>query len=547
VVPLKNRDRAPSTTLLPHHHHPVTMSLLQLPLELLLKIAHCIVDRDNNDEDDEYDEYDEDDECDVYDEDDDFYPDDKRYLNNLKSLRQVNRLFYAYIDPIFWQKNFLLRKRASERVLARLIETNDIARLKFFLDKGADVECLGNSFAGYVELASSLDNVPIARLLLEKGAKINYGPMHAAQSAEMVHLLMDFHADPEVKTRRGVRPLHQYMDLENPAAAMRAILERGADVNPTYYMYKWTPLHKAAVQIDARRGADAVTILLEFGADVTVRDTELNTPLHLAAKEEGAEVVRLLMERWPEGVREKNSNLDTPLHRAAGIGLRSRALNRMGRLYCNTGRAEVVKFLLESWPEGVREKNKDLDTPLHLAAEAGDVESVKLLVESWPEGIKEKNKDLETPLHFAAESGESEAVRVLMERWPEGVREKNKDLDTPLHLAAETGNVHAVKLLVESWPEGIWERNENLDTPLHRAAGKGERPRAGTWVGERSAAERIETVKFLMESWPAGVREQNKNLDTPLHRAAAASNKEVVRLLAKYWPEGRKAINKKKR
>jgi ankyrin repeat protein len=54
-------------------------------------------------------------------------------------------------------------------------------------------------------------------------------------------------------------------------------------------------------------------------------------------------------------------------------------------------------------------------------------------------------------------------------------------------------------------------------------------------------------VKFLMESWPAGVREQNKNLDTPLHRAAAASNKEVVRLLAKYWPEGRKAINKKKR
>jgi ankyrin repeat protein len=537
------------------------MLLHQLPPEVLLEIARQLPDRgkcdNNNDDDDDDDE----DFCDDFHDDYNFYDyvdsddDDfdeyytqisiNRYLKNLQSLRQVNRVLYAYINPIFWQKLFLLRKDSSERVLERSINENDIALLKVFIDAGADIsETSFFDAKSPLELASSLDNVPIARLLLERGAKINCGPLHVAKSAEMVHLLMDFHADPELVSYFE-RPLYCYVDRADPKApiaVMRAILERGADVNSTTRRYQWTPLHGAA----QRHDVDAVKLLLEFGADVTLKDKELNTPLHFAAKEEGAEVVRLLVECWPEGVREKNSNLDTPLHRAAGMGLRSRALNAAFRLLNNNGRAKVVRFLMECWPEGVREKNKDLDTPLHLAAEAGDAESVKLLMESWPEGIREKNSNLDTPLHFAAESRKIEVVSVLMERWPEGIREKNKDLDTPLHLAAEVGNAQAVELMLNSWPEGVRERNDNLDTPLHLAVGRRAKPREGRYE-RQSDAEMAETVKLLLERWPECVKEKNKSQETPLDRAAAAGNNKMVNLLAKYWPEGRKENKKKKK
>jgi ankyrin repeat protein len=504
------------------------MALPQLSLELLFMVAHCLIDLDDGQK----------------------LPSDpadaKLYLANLKSLRQVNRALYSYVDPIFWQKAFLLHKRISKRVLPPLIETNDLARLKFILDAGANIECALDfcpddqwAVPSPLYMACFLENVPMARLLLEKGAKIVYGPLHAARSPEMVHLLMDFHADPEVDDCEypldyytGEKPLHRYLYRENPTAIMRAILQRGANVNPVCHTWSRTPLHGAVES----RSADVVTLLLEFGADVTMQDMDLNTPLHLAAKRGWTEMVRLLVASWPEGVRKGNKNLDTPLHLVAGMGLKPRGLVRWGeRPRGGPEKADLVKFLVGYWPEGIKEKNKSLDTPLHLAAEAGDTETVRFLVESWPGGIKGRNEDSDTPLHLAAGSGETEAVKFLMERWPEGIREKNKILDTPLHRAATEGEAGVVRLLVESWPEGVREKNKNLDTPLHRVIGHKLRGNAGG----------ADTVKHLVESWPEGIREKNKSLDTPFHLAAAVGDIETVKLLVERWPEGVRERNKK--
>jgi ankyrin repeat protein len=437
------------------------MLLLELPLELLFMVAHCLIDLDDGQK----------------------LPSDpadtKLYLANLKSLRQVNRTFFSYVDPIFWQKTLSAHVKASERVLRPLIANNNLARLKFFLNCGADIECPLESSVGGEEVTSPqplimaccLDNVPMARLLLENGALIEYplsfSPMHAARSAEMVQLLLDFHADPEIENCIGERPLHRYVDRKN-TAAMRAILQRGADLNPTSVIYPWTPLHRAAQS----GSADAVTILLEFGADVTARDKELNTPLHFAAKEGAIEVARLLLEGWPEGVRAQDAKSDTPLHRAT-----------------IEGRTEMMRFLLERWPEGIWTKKVDGDTLFHLAAG----------------------------------SGETEAVRFLLERWPEGIREKNEILDTPLHKAALEGKIGVLRLLVERWPEGIRDKNKNLDTPLHRAAGMGRKLRGDTG--------KAETLQFLAESWPEGMRDKNKNLDTPLHLADNIGDHEAVMFL----------------
>jgi hypothetical protein len=113
----------------------------------------------------------------------------------------------------------------------------------------------------------------------------------------MVQLLLDHNADPEVDDDRGLMPLHERDDI----AAMRAILQHGVEV-------PWGVLHEAA-----QRNLVAVQLLLEHGVDVEQRYSFLNTPLHLAANAGKTDVVKFLVERWPEGKKARKWDWKTPL------------------------------------------------------------------------------------------------------------------------------------------------------------------------------------------------------------------------------------------
>jgi ankyrin repeat protein len=349
----------------------------ELPFELLLTIAHHIRD--------DYGEL---------------------HYGDFNSFLQVNRALHACLNRILW-KEAGENEVGTQRVLTHLIKTNNRLGLEFFLlELGADVEvrlpafdmtCLDCDVGALVNselrleptpllLAADLDNVPLARLLLSKSANVQYfdqygdgkfSPLHAARSAEMVQLLLDHRANPDLDDEHERRPLHWYA-IRNDIAAMRAILQRGAEVDPFGPFEK--PLHEAA-----QRNLDTVKLLVEHGADVRARDLQQDTPLHLAAAVPGkTDVVKFLVERWPEATREKNGSQNTPLHGAATVG--------------NT---EVVGLLVEAWPGAIREKNEDGDTPLHLAAlMLAEIEVVRLLVERWPEGKEALNDDGKTPLQL---------------------------------------------------------------------------------------------------------------------------------------------------
>jgi ankyrin repeat protein len=389
----------------------------ELPLELLLMIARHIRDGDG-----------------------------QLRSCDFNSFLQVNYALYANLNRILWLKA-AMHKIETQRVFAHLIKTNNLARLEFFLELGADVEvrlpaidvtCTGfkpiigdNCECGRepfdieptpLLIAVDLDNIPITRLLLEKGAKVQYlrsyrlfgngafSPLHAARSAEMVQLLMDHDADPDWVDELDQRPLHWYA-IRGDIAAMREVLLYGAEVSPMSVTSK--PLHDAA-----QHSLDAVKLLIEHGANVEERDVDTNTPLLLAALEGKIDVVRFLVERWPECIRTANEYLQTPLHFAV-----------------IEQKEDVIEFLAEQWPEGVREKSIESDTPLHHAVVYGSrPEVVGLLVEGCPEAIKEKDQAGNTPLHLAARSAKTEVVRVLAERWPEGGEVPNNDEKTPLSM-----------------------------------------------------------------------------------------------------------------
>jgi ankyrin repeat protein len=100
---------------------------------------------------------------------------------------------------------------------------------------------------------------------------------------------------------------HYWYALRDDIAAMRTILQHGAEVNLNTYYEK--PLQQSA-----QRNLDTVRLLVEHGADDEERDYAWNTPLHMAAAGK-TEVVRFLVERWTEGKEALNNHGKTPLSR----------------------------------------------------------------------------------------------------------------------------------------------------------------------------------------------------------------------------------------
>jgi ankyrin repeat protein len=406
---------------------------------------------------------------------------------DFNSFLKVNRSLYDCLNRTLWEKA-AESKSTTERLFTRFIRANNLSRLEFFLELGADVETIVRDFnspltnINYTPLlvAAQLDNVPMARLFLEHGAdvvQLDYSAIHVAHSAEMVQLLLDHDADPEQEVSyNGYRALHYYIVRGN-IGALQTVLQYGVEVNTVSRKSSTTPLHDAVP-----RNIDAVKLLLEYGADIKMRGYHSNTPLHSAVKGGKTDVVRLLLERWPEGASKTNRSGQTPLHLAAA-----------------KGKTDMARSLLESWPQGARQKDNDGHTPLYLAIKAGKTDVVRLLLEHWPAGVREKDESGNTLLRLAVEDREDSAdmVKLLLEFWPDGVRERSEHGDTLLHVAAKT---EVLRLLLERWPAGAREKDEFGETPLHLAALRGE----------------TDMIRLLVESWPEGKEALNGGVQTPL-------------------------------
>jgi ankyrin repeat protein len=180
-------------------------------------------------------------------------------FSDLNWFLQVNSTLHDLLNPLLWREA-ARNPETTKRILMHVIKTRNLGRLKYFLELGVDVETFLPDFKIYCDespsaliAAAYMDNVPMARLLLEHGARVDYHPpelprfsaMHAVQSVEMVQLL------------------------------------------------------------------------LEFGADLQKVDESLNTPVHHAARKGYTEVVMLLVDLWPMSVRAENQQRDIPLYWAA--------------------------------------------------------------------------------------------------------------------------------------------------------------------------------------------------------------------------------------
>ena len=148
----------------------------------------------------------------------------------------------------------------------------------------------------------------------------------------------------------------------------------------------------------SRGDAAAVRALLERGADVQTARPDGMTALHWAAMRSDLELAGMLLYAGANLEATTRIGRHTPLHVA-------------GR----SGRAPVVRALLEAGADP-HARTASGATALHLAAQAGNAEAVAALLDHGADVNARERTWGQTPLMFAAAANRLGPVNVLMER-----------------------------------------------------------------------------------------------------------------------------------
>jgi hypothetical protein len=197
--------------------------------------------------------------------------------------------------------------------------------------------------------------------------------------------------------------------------------EEGRDEDWEDGVERCTPLQIAVnMHEDA---VDMVQLLLEHGADVSVSNTDEDTPLHDTENE----AVALLLLQHRADVSARNDGGWTPLHLAA-----------------HRGREEVAKVLLENGAD-VSAMDNEGRTPLGIATFPARAEVMRVLLEHGAD-VNGKNEDGWTALHLAARLGHAEVVGLLLQHRANILAEDN-DGRTAQFWATNKGHPEVVAML----------------------------------------------------------------------------------------------------
>ncbi len=248
-----------------------------------------------------------------------------------------------------------------------------------------------------ISAASSMNNEPIMRLLLEHGATPDddclYNAGFAADPPRLLRLLIEHGADiPGLAEQALAAPISAH-DTE----AVRVLLDAGADPR----RYRDDDGRAAAVVLAAVVAGcdlDLIELLLTHGADPDATGPDGRSPVRLATAEGRPELVELLRR---SGARDDSSDLDRLLD----------ACRRRDR--------EGAERLLAERPRLLRELSAEDSAAAASAlvgtAEAGDAEAVRLMLDVGF-SIESRGDEGATALHASGYAGSAETVQALLAR-----------------------------------------------------------------------------------------------------------------------------------
>ena len=173
--------------------------------------------------------------------------------------------------------------------------------VEFLIDKGADISATGTNLVYQttaLHMAAQYGHIKVIKLLLKHGANVNsrmtigVSPLFAAAEAgngEVVEFLLSKGAAVNFRNIHGANAVlaaarGQHLPI------IRKLVSAGGRVNVQLKKNLKTALHMAVME---DRSAVAA-VLLEKGADPTIKDADGSTPMAIAQKKRNFELVKLL-------------------------------------------------------------------------------------------------------------------------------------------------------------------------------------------------------------------------------------------------------------
>lgn len=298
--------------------------------------------------------------------------------------------------------------------------TASLRTVEYLLDHGADPNTWARSNPDdpksslpVLYCACESNNVPVVKLLLERGAKPDDGEStyHSAQHAhlECLELLLAHGAD--ISSRHphwNNTPLYflaGHHDDENGAApwleGFTWLLGHGADPNVTSYDHGETPLH-ALVRSSATIAAAGT--LLDHGALVDAPRSDGRTPYAIAVRCGNQTAVDLLRGRGAGNITL------APIDTLMGA--------------CMRADETAARDILRQHPD-LMSQLADEDRSLLTAAATQDLVGAIRLMAALGFDLAWEGSDGGTPLHHAAWRGRTAAVRALVQAGaPVNVRDR---------------------------------------------------------------------------------------------------------------------------
>ncbi|HEV8229717.1 MAG TPA: ankyrin repeat domain-containing protein, partial [Candidatus Limnocylindria bacterium] len=163
-----------------------------------------------------------------------------------------------------------------------------------------------------VLLAHYYGKTDVARALLARRPTLDiFEAATAGDVARVMELVEQDRARANAVAGDGFSPLGLAAFFKHPAV-VKALIERGADVNAPSRGQGFTPLHSAVATDAGPCDKDLVRMLLDAGADPNAHSREGGTPLHTAAFTGDVEVAELLLAYGADPTATTSKDL-TPL------------------------------------------------------------------------------------------------------------------------------------------------------------------------------------------------------------------------------------------
>ena len=412
------------------------------------------------------------------------------------------------------------RDPIPERALVKAVEKGDREEVLALLKQGALIDKVWINDTP-LETAIFQQNVAMATLLLDKGAKINPEDLasaaHGAQGDKdkalaIVKLLIARGADVRANGAEALRDAA----IANNLTVVRLLLAKGANPNGQDHSGE-----RVLIQVVSYDSLDSIQALITAGADVKAVTENLETVLmHAARTDHRAETVarvtllKLLIDRGSD-VKARDKDGRTALHYAV-----TQVMSEGGGFI---SRPEVLRVLLDNGA-AVNAQDSRGQTALMetVAAWRSPIEISRLLLERGADLNLADNQGI-TALMSAAEQGRNDLAQLLLEKGA-SLDVKDKLGSTALAHAVTAGQNEMAGLLIS--------KGADLSLTPYKTEAELKRSLQNSSMTRAVSSNKPDEVrKLLAEGADPNSRTGPRNVPALAIASGGNSNPEIVKLL----------------